>query len=52
MQGGTLMPANTRIFTMPFRTVYPLYIIKAEKKRESRMVSALVFCCMNFRLFP
>ena len=30
------MPTNTRIYTMPFNTVYPLYVQKAEKKGRTK----------------
>ncbi len=38
------MPANTRIFQMPFSDVYPLYIAKAEKKgRTKAEVDQIIF---------
>lgn len=30
------MAANTRIYSMPFHTVYPLYLQKAEKKGRTK----------------
>ena len=30
------MAANTRIYTMPFNTVYPLYVQKAERKGRTK----------------
>lgn len=30
------MPTNTRIYAMPFNTVYPLYVQKAEKKGRTK----------------
>ena len=38
------MAANTRIFQMPFSDVYPLYILKAEKKgRTKDEVDQIIF---------
>lgn len=38
------MAANTRIFQMPFADVYPLYILKAEKKgRTKDEVDQIIF---------
>ena len=38
------MAANARIYTMPFNTVYPLYIQKAEKKgRTKEEVDQILF---------
>ena len=38
------MASNTRIFTFPFSTVYPLYIQKAEKKgRTKDEVDQIIF---------
>ncbi|MFV0350906.1 MAG: DUF2200 domain-containing protein [Oscillospiraceae bacterium] len=35
---------NTRIFKMPFSTIYPLYIVKAEKKgRTKQEVDQIIF---------
>ena len=30
------MATNTRIFQMPFADVYPLYVLKAEKKDRTK----------------
>ena len=30
------MPANTRIYAMPFNTVYPLYVQKVKKKGRTK----------------
>jgi len=38
------MAANTRIFQMPFADVYPLYVLKAEKKGRTRAeVDEIIF---------
>lgn len=38
------MPTNTRIFEMPFADVYPLYILKAERKgRTKDEVDEIIF---------
>ena len=38
------MAANTRIFQMPFADVYPLYVLKAEKKgRMKAEVDQIIF---------
>jgi len=38
---------NTRIFRMPFASVYPLYIQKAEKKGRSKAEVDAVICWLT-----
>lgn len=41
------MKTNTRIFKMPFATVYPLYIKKVEKKGRSKAEVDQVICWLT-----
>ncbi len=39
--------SNTRVFKMPFATVYPLYIQKAEKKGRTKAEVDTVICWLT-----